>query len=100
MARKETSIDIKGFESTFLVQKTSRLQATITGSGYYTTIKHLNSGVSFPNKALGSFNSQVVPTILPGTPVGISAAPVEISYVLSELDEPIITEDNNNIITE
>lgn len=101
MARKQTSIDVQGFETTFLVQKTSRLQPIISGSGYYTNMKHLKNGTSFPNRFVSSFNSQVNPTILPGFTGGGTGGPVvETSYVLSELDEPIITEDDNNLIIE
>jgi len=100
MSRKETSIDIKGFESTFLVQKTSRLQANITGSGYYSKIK-TSRGTSFSNTFVSSFNSQVNPTILPGSIQGSQVpTPIEISYILSELDESMLTEDSNNLIIE
>lgn len=101
MARKETIINFQGFETTFLIQKKSRLQPTISGSGYYTSMKHLNNGPSFANRFLGSFNSQVNPTILPGFTGAEESTPIiETSYVLSELDEPIITEDDNNLIIE
>jgi len=96
MAKKETSIDVKGYESTFLVQKTSRYQAEVTGSGYYTSMKHLKSSPPFQNRFISSFNSQVNPNILPR----VNPQAIETFYLLSESDDALFTEDNNNLIIE
>jgi len=97
MARKETSIDIKGFESTFLVQKTSRLQPDDPNpKEYYKSIKHLRRSIPFQDRFASSFDSQINPTILPER----IESSIEISYIISELDEPMLTEDNNNLIIE
>jgi hypothetical protein len=93
MAKKQTSIDVKGFESAFLAQKTSRYQAEITGSGYYTSMKHLKSSPSFQNRFISSFNSQVNPTILPQ----VNSSIIEILYLSTESGDDLITEDNNNL---
>ena len=97
MARKETSIDIKGFESTFLVQKKSRLQPDDPNpKEYYKLIKHMKRGIPFQDRFASSFDSQINPTVLPAK----IEPSIETSYILSELSESIITENNNNLIIE
>jgi len=64
-------------------------------------MKHLKSGTPFQNRFVSSFDSQVNPAILPGLVGGYpGSAPVQTSYVLSELDQPLITEDDNNLTIE
>lgn len=103
MARKQTSIDVQGFETTFIIQKRSSLQPVLSGSGYYTRRVHLRGTTPFANRFIGSFDSQVNPTILPGAIIDNNQStptPIEIDYILSESNDILITEDNNNLIIE
>lgn len=99
MSKKNTSLNIPGLGAAdFLVHKTSRLQPDPINAGYYTRKKHLNMEASFPTRFIESFASQVDPNTIPG--FFSKEPPIETSYILSELSEPLLTEDNNNLIIE
>jgi hypothetical protein len=84
--------------STFLVGKASKFMPdTVTRPGYYTSTKHLRDEVTPEEAFVSSFDSQVAPNILPGL------APEEfqdtsVSYLATELNDTLMTEDDNNII--
>jgi hypothetical protein len=67
---------------------------------YYVYVKHMKGQPFSQNAFISSFNSEVVPTILPGI-YGVSGVmPTETNYILSELFEPLLTEFSDNLITE
>lgn len=102
MAYNKKDIFKKQIPGEFLVSKTSELQPVINESGYYTQKRHIRSAIPFSDRFIFSFDSQINPTILPGNLLGLSKSqvPIEVSYMLSELNEPLMSEDNNNLIIE
>jgi hypothetical protein len=84
--------------STFLVGKASKfMPETIKRPGYYTSTKHLRDEVTPEEAFVSSFDSQVVPNILPGLAAEELIDP-NISYLTTELNDTLMTEDDNNII--
>ena len=86
--------------STFLVGKASKfMPETIRRPGYYTSTKHLRDEVTPEEAFVSSFDNQVVPNILPSLTGPESVIPV-INYLATELNDVLLTEDNNNLILE
>lgn len=101
MAYNKIELFKKQNQGEFLVSKTSALQIFPSASGYYVQRKHIRSGISLSDRFISSFNSQINPTILPGSFGDVEGElPIETSYILSELSEPLLSEDNNNLIIE
>jgi hypothetical protein len=86
--------------STFLVGKASKfMPETIRRPGYYTSTKHLRDEVTPEEAFVSSFDNQVVPNILPSLGQ-IESPDSNISYLTTELNNILMTEDDNNIILE
>lgn len=76
-----------------LISKTSKYGAP-EPLKYYKSKKQIKANGSMALATEGSFDSQVNPNILPGE---VFLKSQDISFLVSELDEFLITEDNNNI---
>jgi hypothetical protein len=84
--------------STFLVGKASKFMPdTVTRPGYYTSTRHLKDEVIPEESFVSSFDSQVIPNILPGT-TQAGFVDTIVSYLATELNDTLTTEDGNNII--
>lgn len=83
---------------TFLIEKLSSLRIEGPKVGYYQKMRHLKDGPSMPERFLGAFNSQVYPTILPGTPIDLNKLIVPELYLSTELDFRLLTETDINLI--
>ena len=84
--------------STFLVGKASKFMPdTVKRPGYYTSTKHLRDEVTPEEAFVSSFDSQIAPNILPGASQG-EFQDTSVSYLTTELNDSLITEDDNNII--
>ena len=77
-----------------LISKTSKYGAP-EPLKYYKSKEQIKANGSMALASEGSFDSQVNPNILPGE---IFSPQDNTSFLISELDEFLITEDNNNII--
>lgn len=67
---------------------------------YYVYTKHTKGQIFAENAFVSSFNSQVIPTTLPGVYGVENVLPTETNYILSELLQPLLTEISQNLITE
>lgn len=81
--------------------KKSRFQSETPKVGYYSKAKHLLGSKQIPaNNFAFSFDSQIQSSALPGGVPGISPPPVVVvNYMVTELNNQLITEGNDNIIT-
>lgn len=99
MVKKETDrlLFLQGQKS--VQGKTSLFKPDIPSLNYYTKTKQLKSGGSIADKFQYSFDSQVVPNVLPGlvTTQDYVEPP---QFIASELDIPITSEGSENLITE
>lgn len=88
-------------EGSFIGNKTSKFQPEPPGTRYYIKTRHI-VGAAPANSFLSSFNSQIVPTILPGVvpPGETPAPPVQTFRLLNESGQPLLTEFSNNLRTE
>jgi hypothetical protein len=77
-----------------LISKTSKYGAP-EPLKYYKSKEQIKANGSMALASEGSFDSQVNPNILPGE---LFVPQDNTSFLVSELDEFLITEDNNNII--
>lgn len=67
--------------------------------GYYTSTKHLKDEIKPQDAFVSSFDNQVVPDILPGVTVP-ELFVTSVDYLATELNDVLLTEDNNNLILE
>lgn len=86
--------------STFLAGKTSKfMPEPVPRPGYYISTKHLKDEIKPEEAFVSSFDNQVVPNILPSL-TGPEPAIPSIDYLATELNDVLLTEDDNNLILE
>lgn len=86
--------------STFLAGKVSKfMPEPVPRPGYYVSTKHLKDEIKPEEAFVSSFDNQVVPSILPSLTGPESVIP-SFDYLATELNDVLLTEDNNNLILE
>ena len=99
MASVATDLRSIGDPRLFLIQRISQFRPEVPKIGYYVFMKHLNSDDNLADLFLFSFNSQIYPTILPGSDIispGIDLG----QYLISELGLRLLTENDYKLIVE
>lgn len=86
--------------STFLAGKVSKfMPEPVPRTGYYVSTKHLKDEIKPEEAFVSSFDNQVVPSILPSL-TGPEPVIPSFDYLATELNDVLLTEDNNNLILE
>jgi len=85
-------------EQSFLIGKRSAFERDATPKKYYVVRKHARNSPSMQNIFIQDHDSQVNPTVIPGTPVSLKY--IESFRVLAENNFIIITEFGDYIRTE
>lgn len=86
--------------STFLAGRVSKfMPEAVPRPGYYTSTKHLKDEIKPEDAFISSFDNQVVPSILPSL-TGPEPTIPSVDYLATELNDVLLTEDNNNLILE
>lgn len=89
--------------ASIIEKKTSKFKDSSPKTTYYTKLTFSRFSGNITDQAQFSFGSPVMPTLLPGSIIEIQSQvpPVVQTYrLISELGNPIITENLKNIVTE
>lgn len=85
--------------SKFLIGKVSNFSPkTNPEVPYYQRIRHTKSKKPFSNRYYFSFDTQIIPYVLPGEVISISPIQSETFRLLSEINQSMITELGDYII--
>ena len=82
--------------SRFLIGRTSKFQPEDPGLSYYVGVRHTRGLRSLQDVFLYSFDSQIVPNLLPSDPFG----PFLDNLILTEFSNPLLTEIGQYLLIE
>lgn len=107
MANKETDPRLYSKKNpylkggSFIANKMSKYQNSPPSIVYYTRLKYVGKRPGFSDRFQYAFDSQVVPTILPGVvPPSETPTPPQTFRLLNESGQALLTELSNNLRTE